>query len=165
MFTLCTLNEFVFVFPCLVLSNAFSTGYRFNYWGQAGRRTDFRHDGEVSPYYNSIKEEILHSGWIHIKVWYEMINKAQMYFQTNKAKHMKTNPRRSHHQWHDIKPESKIRLEHLVAIIAYCDYSNLSTDFSSSFRQKDPFETIQSVIDRNSKYFYFSKLLSEAVCD
>ena len=78
---------------------------------------------------------------------------------------MKTNDSNSDHHFHSITPGSSITISHLIAIIGYCDHSDLCTDFSSTFRQKHPFETIPFVIKRNSKYFHFSKLLIELVTD
>ena len=45
----------------------------------------------------------------------------------------------------------------------YTDYSKLSTSFTSTFRKNQSWELLNSIKIRNSKYFWWSKLLKEAV--
>eukprot|EP01084_Bolivina_argentea_P063326 115665_1 len=59
--------------------------------------------------------------------------------------------------------EWKLSYKHLLTVVLYCDYSELSSDFSRSFRKVNRFETIRSVKARNSKYYYFAKYLRECV--
>ena len=59
--------------------------------------------------------------------------------------------------------ELSMKFDHILALVLYCDYSQLCTDFSASFRKKNVFETLKSVKHRNSNYFWFSKSLRETV--
>ena len=45
----------------------------------------------------------------------------------------------------------------------YCDYTKHSASFSRSFRKTDEFEGLQSIKQRNSKYFWMAKRLRETV--
>ncbi len=56
-----------------------------------------------------------------------------------------------------------MELTHLFCICLYCDWSDLCTSFSASFRRKHEFETIESVKERHSKYYHFSNGLINAV--
>eukprot|EP01084_Bolivina_argentea_P147913 258721_1 len=62
-----------------------------------------------------------------------------------------------------IKWEDPITFSHILAVVLYCDYTNLCTDFSSTFRQCKKYETLESIKNRNSFYYHFSKYLREAV--
>ena len=62
-----------------------------------------------------------------------------------------------------ISEGSPIGADHLRAICLYCDYTELSTKFSESFRKTDPFETLEIVKDRNASFWWMSKYLREAV--
>ena len=143
-------------------SNSFSTGYRFNYWNN---EFDGHYpDGHVYKYYNNIKEEVKNCGHFNMKQWeMSIIQKSNRLYQTNMAKNIETNNDYFHQKWQDITNGSLISESHLISLILYCDCSDLCTNFSSTFRQKHVFESIESVIRRNSKYYHFSKLLIEAV--
>ena len=53
--------------------------------------------------------------------------------------------------------------EHLYAVILYCDFSDLCTAFSATFRRQNVFESMESVKQRHSKFAIFGKLLAELV--
>eukprot|EP01084_Bolivina_argentea_P265350 449753_1 len=162
-----------------LLSSSFSTGFMFIYWSSYSNLTeqqinlvDWRHkydtsDGYsisqliVKQFYPSLKVEILSSSFVNINLWNDKIMfKAMQYQKTHRVKNIAT--------WqgndiYDIRPGSIMSLAHLCTIILYCDFSELCTEFSSTFRRNNPFETLQSVKSRNSKYYWFSKLLVEVV--
>ena len=48
-------------------------------------------------------------------------------------------------------------------MILYTDYSNLSSDFSSTFRNKTKFEAFSRTKQRHANYYWMSKLLRETV--
>eukprot|EP01084_Bolivina_argentea_P036818 68077_1 len=62
-----------------------------------------------------------------------------------------------------IARDSPLAFNHLLSIVLYCDYSELSSDFSASFRKISRFETISSIKNRNSQYYWLSKYLRECV--
>ena len=51
----------------------------------------------------------------------------------------------------------------IMSIILYTDYNKLSSDFTATFRKNNQFEPFESVKARNSKYWWWSKCLKEAV--
>merc|ERR1712013_562027 len=62
-----------------------------------------------------------------------------------------------------IKYDEPLCAEHLHALFLYTDWTELCTDFSSSFRAVFRGERLEAIKARNSKYFYFSKYLKELV--
>merc|ERR1712113_1351899 len=59
--------------------------------------------------------------------------------------------------------DRKLSLEHLFAIILYCDITKLCTAFSATFRRENVFESLESVISRHSKFANFGRLLVELI--
>ena len=53
--------------------------------------------------------------------------------------------------------------DQLTSIILYTDYTNLSSDFSSTFRQQGLFDSLVFAKRRNQKYWWWSKNLLETV--
>ena len=117
----------------------------------------------VCRYFDSIKEEILVSGFVNISEWNQnILLKAQNYHKTDKVKNIKKYPEDK--TWRQPKYGlGPILLSHLIGIILYCDWTDLQNDFSGTFRKNNIFETIQSIKARHSKYYHFSKGLVEAV--
>eukprot|EP01084_Bolivina_argentea_P176405 305285_1 len=56
-----------------------------------------------------------------------------------------------------------LKKSHLHALILYCDFTEFCTTFSSTFRKLKWSEHLKSVKERNSKYHYISKNLTELV--
>ena len=56
-----------------------------------------------------------------------------------------------------------IFIEHIQSLILYTDFSMLSSSFTSTFRKKYENESLESVKNRNSSYYWMSKFLIEAV--
>ena len=63
----------------------------------------------------------------------KVIKKANVYLNTNTAKAMISNER----------PYDPISFDNLICIILYCDYSELSFDFTLSFRTSHQFQTLK----------------------
>eukprot|EP01084_Bolivina_argentea_P301849 520879_1 len=55
-------------------------------------------------------------------------------------------------------------MDHILCIIIYCDWTDLQSDFSNTFRISQ-FETMKALKKCNSKYYYLSKCLIECVVD
>eukprot|EP01084_Bolivina_argentea_P010361 19304_1 len=131
--------------------NSFSTGFLFYYekdyhhWDDQGnkhweeKKIGDLFDGYskfdlfVLPHFECLKHEILESTFVNLKQWEEkIVLKGQQYNQTNKGKNME--------------------LSHIYCIILYCDWSELCTDFSSTYRRSNEFESIELIKTRHSKY-------------
>ena len=62
-----------------------------------------------------------------------------------------------------IKAGSSLSIEHLLSIMLRCDWTDLCTHFTSTFRQSYPFEAMISVKERNREYAIWSRLIRETV--
>eukprot|EP01084_Bolivina_argentea_P260799 440550_1 len=120
----------------------------------------------ISPKYGSFKEEI--SNYKHFTMEQykqDVITKVNKYIKTNLFK--STKPAHSsvaaYIIHYGIKEGDPLSTSHLLGLVFYTDYSELSSHFSATFRKKTAFETIESMKKRNSKYYYLSKYLRECV--
>ena len=97
----------------------------------------------------------------------ELVPKVLKFSLTNKVKRMQIRTIAAYQYLtelkYEINSESKITFNHLLSLCLYTDYSDLSTDFSRSFRSINAFESLRSVKARNSRYFWMSKYLRECV--
>eukprot|EP01084_Bolivina_argentea_P272982 464910_1 len=100
-----------------------------------------------------MKEEILESLFVNLNQWNEkIILKATKYHSTQKVKTITATGKFC--ALHGIRDDEIIKIEHLCAILSYCDWSKLCTHFSNTFRKKNQFETLKKMKKRNSKYFF-----------
>ena len=105
----------------------------------------------------------MQSGFLTAAQWEKLVElKAKKYWKTARAQKMKVRGRTSTGQ---LNKGSPVTMEHLKAVILYCDFSKLCTAFSSTFRRLNVFEGIESVIARHSEFGNFGRLLVEAVLD
>ena len=117
----------------------------------------------VSPIFDSFKSELLHSGFVTAQQWQtEIIAKAEGFINAEHVKKIKCRLYKTHH---GIPWRESISLRHMFSLIAYCDFSDLCTFFSATFRKKDEFESIANTKQRNAKFYHFSKALIECVMD
>eukprot|EP01083_Nonionella_stella_P281065 956330_1 len=90
----------------------------------------------------------------------KLIWKAEEVILTHEASVLKADEDQFLH--YDIAHGSPILLDHLISVILYCDYTDLCTAFSASFRRLQPYERIEVTIKRNAEYANWSRLLREA---
>ena len=132
----------------LVRRGAFSTG--------VSHKREF-----VKAKYGSLKEEIIESGYVSMAQWTKLVElKGRMYWKTKKAKWLK-HLRENDHKRRARPPE--LMVEHLFVIILYCDFSDLCTAFSGTYRRKNVFESLKSMKSRHSEFAIFGRLLNEVV--
>ena len=90
--------------------------------------------------------------------------KAKAFHQTKLVKSIKAY--KADHQYlprYGIAVDDIISKERLISMILYTDYSDLSSDFSSTFRNKTKFEGLKTTKRRHTNYYWMSKLLRETV--
>jgi len=96
---------------------------------------------------------MLHYKHLDITKYKEVLNKAQQFINTKIAKSLTEYD-------NGTKP---ISLSNLMSVILYCDYTDLSSDFSSTFRRLNIFETLKQIKKRNQKYANLSKILQNTI--
>eukprot|EP01083_Nonionella_stella_P101748 288722_1 len=165
-------------------SSSFSIGFRFYYWpfykGRKQVPVEEQYKGNVDDHggydvsdlfveqkYSSFKEEIAHYGHLNMVQYHKKVTvKANSYKDTDIVKQTKRFESKDYYiskLHYDIAVGSILGYEHLVSLILYTDFSQLSADFSRSFRKTSAFEPLSLVKRRNRKYWWLSKLLREAV--
>eukprot|EP01083_Nonionella_stella_P142819 442577_1 len=161
--------------------SSFNIGYRFYYWPKYKHLKEIRLDSYNTCYntwnhsgyycfelfieskYRSFKEEILfpmnHANYnLSLAQYEKVIVKVKAYLQVSEFK--KTSATVSQYE---IKENDPIQSDHLLALTLYTDYGNLCTDFSSTFRKQNSYETMDAVKERNSVYYWMSRRLRECV--
>eukprot|EP01083_Nonionella_stella_P275594 936072_1 len=161
-------------------SSTFSIGFRFYYWSfymdkkqmppneQRAYNVD-DHSGYdlsdlcVKQKYSSFKEEISNYRHLSMNQYQKVVVKADSYKECDivRKTQYETDERSFYH--YDIAEDSTLGYEHLISLTFYTDYSDLSTDFSGSFRKTSAFEPLSLVKRRNREYWWLSKLLRETV--
>ena len=140
----------VLCFASLVSAGSFSVGFQFYY----------EMDDKPKEIYDNLKAEMLNYQYLSKKsIDKDVICKANQLCQTNACKSTQA-------KWKnlaDICYRAPMTKEHLIAVILYTDFTELSADFSGSFRRKGPFEQEQQVRNRNDKYWWWSKKLQEVL--
>ena len=87
--------------------------------------------------------------------------KANEYINSAVAKRLKADGSRYLH--YDIEQGESISVQNLLSVILYCDWTDLSTRFSSTFWKTESYESIESIKKNNREYAIWSKLLRETV--
>ena len=139
----------------IVSSGTFSIGIGFEYNKDKG-------DGLfVEPRYENFKEEMMNYKHINIDHYKrEILPKAMDYSQTELAKALKPD---NDHPEHGVFSGEVLSIERIISIILYCDFTSLSSHFTSTFRKRNAFEPLQSTKKRHAKYYWFSKTLKGSV--
>ena len=109
----------------------------------------------MKPRYKDLKEEMRNYAYLPFGEMNKILIKAQQYENTAIAKSMKATGRK--------RKGAPLTVNHLQSIILYCDYSDLSRDFTISFRKTHPFQPLSQIKNHNSKYYYWSKILKETI--
>eukprot|EP01084_Bolivina_argentea_P299052 515466_1 len=117
----------------------------------------------IDCHYQSMKEEILNCSFISIHQYDEfVIKKGDMYYAADKVKKIRCK------QWRDplhfgIRKKARLHIEHLYALILYCDFTLFCSEFSSTFRGIKWNETLQEIKNRHKKYVNIAKKLREII--
>ena len=155
-------------------ANLFSVGIGWIYWDMdfylyvvSEKISRYK----VSPHFTDLKSEIMEYKYINniIKVYQTQIyKKAMANHATHLVKSIKYDSDRKliHSIWNNklgIKNGDIIPPAYLICIILYTDYTDLSSDFSSTFRAKHKYEPFNSIKRRNERYYWLSKGLKELI--
>eukprot|EP01084_Bolivina_argentea_P291447 500911_1 len=162
-------------------SISFHIGLRFYYWKYykniktlpANEQKIFNiinHSGHdiselfIKQKYTSFKEEILNYKYITVIQYQEIIiTKANNYQMTDIVRGIKATTDACKSLHYDIWETAPLLLAHLISLILYTDFTDLSRDFTSTFRTTSLYEELESIKNRNCKYWWMSKMLREAV--
>lgn len=135
----------------VVSSGTFSIGIPYNY-------TDKKDPLYTTSKYSDLESEILEYKHIDMEQYEtEILPKALYYVKTKLV--------RSYEMRGFLGERAPMNEENLMTIIMYCDYTELSRDFTSTFRKKNAFEPVETSIKRHTKYCWFARILKETIAD
>lgn len=117
----------------------------------------------VKPKFDNFKEEIRNYKDLHYEQYNDtVLPKAQRLLQSNICKSMKANTNGADN-YGKLERDSPLNIDGIICMILYCDYTQLSANFTKSFRKSHTFEILESIKRRNSGYFFWSKILRETI--
>eukprot|EP01084_Bolivina_argentea_P277167 473112_1 len=176
------ISQFInaFVENIELLSFSFSTGLIWFYWDYYKNTKELKQDKmswNVNDYgghsicdlyvnkkYSNYKIETLQ--YITIKEYNnKVLIKANAYCKSHKVKSMKPNKlctRWKAFHYGNFTGQSP-NFHHIQSIIMYCDFSHYCTLFSATFRAIEAYESLVSIRQRNSAFWWQSKSLREMV--
>ena len=92
----------------------------------------------------------------------EIIPKINHFYNTDIVKSIKAH-KYIGHDFIGTPPGTALGRDNLLSIVLYTDYSQLSTNFTATFRRRGIYDTNQNCKIRNAKYYWWSKILWETV--
>ena len=115
----------------------------------------------VDRKFENFKEEISNYEYINIKQFNQALVKANQYMHTVLVKSLQAIYKDENQ--YKIARGTAIPKNHLISVIPYTDYSDLSADFTATFRRHGPFDSLSAAKNRNERYWWWSKTLLETV--
>eukprot|EP01084_Bolivina_argentea_P198267 339562_1 len=179
-----TLKNYIYLMK--LHEHTFKVGYRFFYWdyylGTQIISNEWHNNISSCKFndlciqikYKDIKDEILNNQIFTLRECELKISicKTSKYLTTKKIRSSKATPDygaqliehdRNDRLRYGITAGTSITFHHILAVILYCDWSDLCSEFSSTFRKKKFYHSIQFVKEKNREYAHWSRLLRELV--
>lgn len=121
------------------------------------------HELYIQLKYTSIKDEILNNKLFTLNIAEYMIslNKATKYLDAKIVKSISAEE--NIHLHYGIWDGMPLLLNNILSIILYCDWTDLCTTFSATFRKQNFYEPIEVTKGRNREFANWSKILRETV--
>ncbi len=182
-----------FLKECNNKMDIYSNGFRFWYWPfyknnisesnvvfKGGQGTALLEsnpgyllsDWFIACIYGDLKEECLHNMTAPFSMyqWNVTYKKAMMKLQSwqsdPKARELlsQTSLKRSWaEKFYGIKQETPILLQHIIAILLYCNFTHQSYEFSRTYRKIHALESDRSLKKRHSQFSIWGKRLRELI--
>eukprot|EP01084_Bolivina_argentea_P065597 119551_1 len=67
------------------------------------------------------------------------------------------------HLHFNIRPGTRLKISNLLSVFLYTDFSDLSKEFSRTFRKLQSYELLLSVKIRNAEFAHWARILRETV--
>eukprot|EP01083_Nonionella_stella_P027719 76344_1 len=128
--------------------SVYSFGYEFLYEARHG---DASNGLTIKQKYSNFKEELLQNNISKLSV--ETLNKeierAERYYNDEFRK--------------QNDAFRFILVEHLLAVMLYCNFDQMQQEFSRTYRKEPADETVEHLVDRHSNFYFLAKHLKEAI--
>eukprot|EP01084_Bolivina_argentea_P249356 417392_1 len=121
-------------------------------------------DWYVDAKYKNLKTELISNQICKISsiAWNHLVDKAELHSKGSICKATLCD-RRNSAELYDIKRSSMILVDHLVAMMAYCNFDLLQAKLTQTYRKVWPTESRRDLISRHSNYAHWGRLLRECV--
>ena len=141
-------------------SGSFSVGIDWEYRSKDkyGRKVSTEY--LVKPRYKDLKTEMINYKYLPHREVKNIMIKAKEYLNTSIAKSMTT--RGGTNTKLGGEP---LKLKHLICVIMYTDYTELSRDFTISFRKSHQFQLLKQIKKHNSMYYHWSKTFRQFIAE
>eukprot|EP01084_Bolivina_argentea_P291256 500554_1 len=137
----------------------YNFGYPYEYADCDDNCGDNFGDNFVFKTYSNLKEELIQNiiATVTIEQYHNEKQKAKM--------HLTSQNINEYAKVHCIYFElDKSCLNHILAVLMYCNYDDLQREFSKTYRKTQSDQTKYDVIKKHSNFYWLGKYLKEAVC-
>eukprot|EP01083_Nonionella_stella_P097025 272752_1 len=112
--------------------------------------------------YCNLKEEMLNNSIcaITLRAWGLLHTKVMVYIQSRIGKSMKC-VRKSSAVYYEMQYEQRISMRHLAAAMVHCNFDELQFRVAQTFRAHKQEESIESIKQRHSNYYWLARSLRE----
>eukprot|EP01084_Bolivina_argentea_P122469 217016_1 len=119
----------------------------------------------VTLKYKDLKEELMNNAISTIASykWNILMQKALHFLQTDHVKSLCCTHNASGFKYYGISGNTPITLIHILAIMVYCNETQLQSKFSGTYRRISKTESHNSLIERHRNFANMGKLLRECV--
>ena len=110
-----------------------------------------------SPSFESMKEEMMGNGICSITLdqWQRTLMNALTHFDSDKIQEDGRWAAKRSDEKFGIEVGQEIGIENVVAILIYCNYTELQARFSETFRRMQDDETDEMIVDRHCRNYYW----------
>ena len=135
----------------------YSFGVRYYYWDYYKNHKKLQR-WYIPTKYGSFKEELKDK--IKKKQWDQTMTKAKRLLDTEELRNLKS------YEWknYGINMNEELKCENVVAIALYTDYTQLSYQFSKSFRKISNAESDEESKERHREYREWARILRYFFC-
>eukprot|EP01084_Bolivina_argentea_P310282 536882_1 len=117
----------------------------------------------ISRKYTDFKTELLNNNIWHIgsAQFIHLWTKALVHMRTDEAKSIQCRRQEEYAKCYEMKSDQKVQLQHLMAMMVYCNFDLLQRKFTETFRYKDKYETDVQLKKRHGNYYFLGRYLRE----
>eukprot|EP01084_Bolivina_argentea_P312395 540834_1 len=118
----------------------------------------------INKNYNTFKEELIQNEIYHISQtqWGHNYSKAMAHLLTKKVREIYC-PRRESAKCYEMKYEQNMSVDHIIALMIYCNYDQLQSQFTKTFWKQNQKMTDFQFKKRHRQYYFLARSLRECV--
>jgi len=120
----------------------------------------------VPKRHDTFKQEITSlSDKVNISVnqWYHQYKKAELHFNSYYCKAFMTKYNKTYNEVVNGPIKYELKIEHLLALMFYCNYDKLQYEFSKTYRRHSSKESNIAIAERHSHFYHLGMWIKAAV--